>query len=55
MTYDYIYIWKKYGTQYTGRKCRILKRGKKNSVQVEFDNGEQVICSRYAIRKRGEK
>jgi len=34
-----------------GRVCRVLARGKKNSIMVEFiDNGQQEIVSRYALR-----
>lgn len=34
-----------------GMKCRILIRGKRNSVAVQLEDGEQVVTSRWAIRK----
>lgn len=37
---------------FKGRKCRVLVRGKLNSCLVRFiDNGEQLNCSRNALRK----
>lgn len=35
-----------------GRICKVLARGKKNSILIEFiDNGQQEIVSRNSIRK----
>lgn len=34
-----------------GMLCRVLIRGRRNSVLVELEDGEQVITSRYAVRK----
>jgi hypothetical protein len=31
--------------------CRILARGKMNSILVEFEDGYRVITSRYAVRE----
>ena len=31
--------------------CKILQRGSKNSICIEFENGQKEIVSRYAIRK----
>lgn len=47
----YIYRWRKYGTHFTGRRCKVLARGKMNSAMVEFENGERAVCSRNALRK----
>jgi hypothetical protein len=33
-----------------GMKCRILLRAKKNTIAVELEDGEQVVCSRNAVR-----
>ncbi|MBS0187093.1 MAG: hypothetical protein JSS51_03430 [Planctomycetes bacterium] len=49
--FDHVYRWKKFGTRFTGRRCRVLARGAMNSVLVEFDNGEKTVCSRYAVRR----
>ena len=59
----YIYYWGNNKTpegrlrlKFKGRKCRVLVRDKRNTVKVEFvDNGEQITCSRWALRKaKGE-
>lgn len=34
-----------------GRKCHIVATGKKNSIMIEFENGQREIISRFAIRK----
>jgi len=35
-----------------GRFCKVLARGKKNSIMIEFvDNGQREIVSRNSIRK----
>lgn len=34
-----------------GERCRVLVRGGFNSALVEFDDGEQAIISRNALRK----
>ena len=34
-----------------GRKCRVIVRGKMNSCEIEFENGQKEIVSRNAIRK----
>ena len=55
----YVYIWgnnkDKVGRnrlRFKGRTCRVLHRGKMNSCAIEFtDTGEQLCCSRNALRK----
>lgn len=38
-----------------GRECKVLARGKKNSVLVEFtDTGQHEIVSRNALRRTGK-
>jgi hypothetical protein len=34
-----------------GIKCRVLVRGKRNSILVELEDGEKVVTSRYAVRE----
>ncbi len=34
-----------------GMRCRVLKRGGKNTVMVEMEDGELVFTCRYAVRK----
>ena len=38
--------------RFKGRQCRVIVKGNMNSCLVEFvDNGEQLNCSRNALRK----
>ena len=37
-----------------GQPCRVIARGKKNSILVEFEDGYRSVVSRYAVRK-GER
>lgn len=48
--YNYIYRWKKYLPEYYGKRCRLLVAGSKNSILIEFENGHQMVTSRYSIR-----
>ena len=34
-----------------GQRCRIVARGKMNSVCVEFEDGSRVVTSRYPVRR----
>lgn len=34
-----------------GQRCRVLARGRMNSIAVEFEDGFRVITSRYAVRR----
>jgi len=34
-----------------GQRCRILSCGEMNARTIEFEDGFQVVASRYAIRK----
>ena len=51
----YIYFWKKYRPELKDKPCRLIKTGKLNSVEIEFGNGERIITSRYALRKRKDE
>jgi hypothetical protein len=33
-----------------GRLCRVIARGKKNSVMIEFEDGQREIVSRHSYR-----
>ncbi len=52
MTYDHIWFWKTRLPKRKGQPCRVLARGRMNSILVEFEDGFKVITSRYAVRKR---
>jgi len=49
----YIYTWGNNEKRKTlkGRRCRIIRCGKINSVMIEFEDGSREITSRNAIRK----
>ncbi|HWQ32276.1 MAG TPA: hypothetical protein VNQ79_05280 [Blastocatellia bacterium] len=38
-----------------GQRCRVNRRGALNSIEVEFEDGFRVICSRYAVRKTEQR
>jgi hypothetical protein len=33
-----------------GRLCRVIARGKKNSIMIEFQDGQREVVSRHSIR-----
>ena len=49
----YRYCWRNNvkRLQLFGRKCRILAQGNRNSVLIEFENGDKEIVSRRALRR----
>lgn len=53
--YPYIWFWKSKLPERKGQRCRVITRGRLNSVLVEFEDGFQVVTSRYAVRKRKEE
>lgn len=47
------YIWGNNAKRATmkGRPCKVIARGRMNSILVEFtDNGQREVTSRYAVR-----
>ena len=51
--FPYIFCW---GNNFKrrklkGRTCRVLQRLKMNSVIIEFEDGQQEVVSRNALRK----
>lgn len=54
IVYKYLYTWGNNAKRATlkGRSCRSLVFGKKNSVLIEFENGQREVVSRYSIRAR---
>ena len=51
----HVWYWKKKLPERKGQMCRVLARGKKNSILVEFKDGYRVITSRFAVRKEKQK
>lgn len=47
----HIYRWRKWRPEWFGRACRVIARGRLNSLLIEFQNGERTVTSRYAIRR----
>lgn len=56
MAATYVYVWKnneKRAGLY-GRRCRVIARGRMNSVLIEFEDGQREVVSRYALRRAEE-
>ena len=43
--------WKKRLPERKGQQCRVLARGRLNTILVEFKDGHRVTTSRFAVRK----
>jgi len=50
-TFDHVWFWKARLPLRKGTSCRVLARGRKNSVLVEFEDGYKVITSRNTVRR----
>lgn len=50
MKWKYYWFWKCKLPERNKKKCRVLTRGKMNSILVEFEDGYKVITSRFAVR-----
>ena len=50
--FAYIWFWKSRLPERKGQPCRVLARGKMNSILVEFEDGVKVMTSRYAVIKQ---
>jgi hypothetical protein len=57
--FDHVWYWRANWMrriERKGERCRVLVRGAKNSVLVEFEDGFRVVTSRYAVRRiNGER
>lgn len=49
--FDHYWYWKSRLPERKGQRCRVLVRGKMNSILVEFEDEFKVVTSRYAVRK----
>ena len=49
--YDYIWYWWKKLPLRKGQRCRVVARGRMNSICVEFKDKKQYITSRNAVRR----
>lgn len=52
LKYNYRYAWgnNQVRKKYKGQLCKVLAYGSKNSVLIEFKNGDRLLTSRFAIR-----
>ena len=53
--FDHVWFWRNRLPERKGQACRVLVRGGKNSIAVEFPDGFRVITSRFAVRKRKQE
>jgi hypothetical protein len=49
LDYPLIYRWDRQG--HKGQRCRVITRGAKNSVLVEFATGVRMLTSGNALRR----
>jgi hypothetical protein len=49
--FDHVWWWRARLPGRKGQRCRVLVRGKMNSILVEFEDGTRVVTSRFAVRK----
>ena len=50
--YNYQWYWRARLPERKGQPCRILARGARNSILVEFPDGFLVVTARYAVRRK---
>ena len=55
MTFDCVWYWRSRLADRKGQRCRVIARGRMNSILVEFEDGYLVITSRYAVRRISER
>ena len=49
--FDHVWWWKCRLPERRGDRCRVLVRGTKNNVLVQFEDGVLIVTSRYAVRR----
>jgi hypothetical protein len=49
--FDHVWWWRAKLGERKGQRCRVLVRGRMNSVLVEFEDGYRVVTSRHAVRR----
>jgi hypothetical protein len=55
MVYDCVWFWRARLPERKGQRCRVVARGRMNSIMVEFEDGYRVVTSRWAVRKAETK
>jgi hypothetical protein len=51
-SFPYTWFWRTRLPERKGQPCRVIARGRMNSILVEFKDGYRVVTSRYAVRKK---
>lgn len=54
MKFGHVWHWRARLPERKGQRCRVLARGRMNSILVEFEDGYRVITSRFAVRKESK-
>lgn len=49
--WTHVWYWRARLPERHGQPCRVLARGAKNTVLVQFSDGFLVLTSRYAVRR----
>ena len=49
--FDHVWWWRARLPDRKGQRCRVLARGAKNTVEVEFSDGYRVFTCRHAVRR----
>ncbi len=49
--FDHVWYWRSRLPERKGEHCRVLARGRMNTILVEFPDGYRVTTSRHAVRK----
>jgi hypothetical protein len=49
--FDHVWWWRSRLPERKGQRCRVTARGSLNSIRVEFEDGFEVVTSRWAIRR----
>lgn len=51
MTLKYFWFWKSRLPHRKGQPCKVtIRGGRMNSIQVQFEDGQKAVTSRYAVR-----
>lgn len=49
--FDHYWFWRQKLGDRRGQRCRVVARGRMNSILVEFGDGYRVVTSRHAVRR----
>lgn len=51
--FDHVFRWgnNPVRVKYKGKPCKVLRRGRLNSIVIKFEDGLRMVTSRNAVRK----